>query len=55
MQSYATLLLGRPVDEWIEEVRGRGRTWREVEAEFRERTGLDLSYETLRAWAPKDR
>jgi len=50
----ASLILERPIEEWIAERRAAGRAWRRVERDLLEATGgrVDVTHETLRTWAP---
>jgi len=52
-QKLARLLLGRPVDQWIQERRAAGRSWRLITRDLYEATNgqIDVTHETVRAWA----
>ena len=43
--------LGRDVVDLINEERDRGQSWRRISLIIRDATGVDVSYESVRAWA----
>jgi len=52
----ATLMLGRPVGEWITEARGHGLSWRAIAEQLADDTGgeITVTHETLRSWVAQD-
>lgn len=55
-QQLATMLLGRPVDEWIRERRAAGQPWRVIARDLYERTNgrIDVAHQTLVNWTESD-
>lgn len=51
-QKLASMLLGRPVDEWIRSRRTAGRSWRLVSRDLYEATNgqIDVTHEAIRRW-----
>jgi hypothetical protein len=51
-QRLATVLLGRPVREWIAEQRELGWSWRKIADDLYIATDglVDVSYEAIRQW-----
>ena len=46
------MLLGQPVNTWIQTKRDAGRSWRLVSRDLYEQTNgqIDVTHETLRVW-----
>lgn len=42
--------LGRPLVDYLGELRSEGRSWREIARTVRERTEIEVSTESLRRW-----
>lgn len=51
-QKLAGMLLGQPVNAWIQAKRDAGRSWRLVSRDLYEQTNgqIDVTHETLRVW-----
>jgi len=55
-QELATLLLGQPVDEWIQARRADNQPWRIIARDLYERTNgrIDVTHQTLVNWTESD-
>ena len=49
-QKLANHLLNGNLDAFVLERRERGDSWRRISNDLRDITGVDVTYETLRAW-----
>lgn len=54
-QQLVDIKLGGGLDEFVTTRRAAGLSWRLVARELWIRTGIDITYETLRSWYPQDR
>lgn len=45
--------LGRSLAEYLQAARADGRDWRTIASDLTTLTGVSVSYETLRSWAPE--
>lgn len=54
-QLLATHLLGRPVLDYIQDLRGTGMSLDKIATQLWDDTGgqVDVTYETIRLWLPK--
>jgi hypothetical protein len=52
-QRLATVLLGRPVHQWIAEQRELGWSWRKIADDLKIATDglVDVSHESIRQWS----
>lgn len=52
-QRLASVLLGRPVQDWLSDRREAGRSWRLVARDLYEATNgqIDITHEAARKWA----
>ena len=53
-QQLVELKLGGGLEDFIRSRRTSGRSWRLVARDVYEATGIDVTYETLRAWYPDE-
>ena len=53
-QQLVELKLGGGLEDFIRSRRISGRSWRLVARDVYEATGIDVTYETLRAWYPDE-
>lgn len=47
-------LLEDGIEVFVTSRRSTGRSWRRIGNDLRDATGIDVSYETLRAWFPDE-
>jgi hypothetical protein len=54
-QKLAGIILGRPVEDWIEDRRSSGRSWRLIARDLYEATDgqVDITHEAVRRWADR--
>ena len=43
------------LDDFVHSRRGAGTSWRVISNDIRDQTGIDITYETLRAWYGTDK
>lgn len=55
LQTLIESKLGSPLDDLISQRREDRASWRVIAYELRDRTGIDVSDETLRAWYSADK
>lgn len=50
------MLLAQPVDQWIQDRRADGMSWRAITRLLCDKTNgqIDITHETVRAWARQD-
>lgn len=51
-QQLAELKLGSSLEDFVRTRRNDGTSWRRITLELRDRTGIDVTHETLRSWYP---
>jgi hypothetical protein len=54
-QKLAGIILGRPVEDWIDDRRTAGRSWRLIARDLYEATNgqVDITHEAVRRWADR--
>lgn len=45
-------LIPEGLDVFVADRRARGRSWRRIEKDIYEATGIEVTYETIRSWYP---
>lgn len=49
-QQLAEIKLGHPLEQWVNEARDRGDSWRTISRDLHLATGVTVSDESLRQW-----
>lgn len=57
LRAAVDLLLGEdePLERFVRSRRGEGMAWRRIAVELYDRTGVDITHESLRSWFPEER